>query len=164
MIIDIQAVAQTPEQKQEFMDSLNKYRIAAGSDPVKYDYYADSLAQLRIQTICSHLDDIDQEEYSANIRKYLHYNIDADYKTYEEFLIATKQDSIGWSSECAAHLSKWMSNNPASIHIKLFQGWKNSQDHWNVMLDSRLRRIALAWKYHNGQIVASLVIFDLDSN
>ena len=163
MIIDIQAVAQTPEQKQEFLDSLNKYRIAAGSNPVEYDYDADALAQTRVQTICKHLDDISEQEYNSDVRLHLHHDCEEDFKNYHSKVKSEKLDTLGRGGECSAYLTRWFSNNPASMHIKLFNGWKNSPDHFEAMMDSRYEYIALSWTYHKDQVVASLVMFQVKS-
>jgi hypothetical protein len=53
----------TTEDKLRFLDSLNKYRIEAGVQPLEYLFQEDSLARLRVSTIFRHIDSIGDQEW-----------------------------------------------------------------------------------------------------
>jgi len=156
----------TTEDKLRFLDSLNKYRILAGVEPLEYSFQEDSLAKLRTETIFKHVDSISEEEYRLNPLENLHFNFVEDIKKYITENI--HQDSVlYWSAECSARLSKL--NSPDDLIDELFQGWKNSKAHWKVMLDGRYTSISLFWHIDNYRhirkrkgTIAALVLFKKD--
>ncbi len=156
----------TSQDKLRFLDSLNKYRAIAGVEPLEYSFQEDSLAKLRTETIFKHIDSISEEEYRLNPLENLHFNFVEDIKKYITENI--HQDSVlYWSAECSARISKL--NNPDDLINELFNGWKNSKDHWKVMLDGRYTSISLSWHIDNYRnirkrkgTIASLVLFKKD--
>lgn len=154
--------------KLRFLDSLNKYRIQAGVKPLQYSFQEDSLAKLRSRTILNHLDSISEANYMSDWIEHLHYNFDFDMLDYDRKNVH-KDTVLCWTAECSARLSKFQKAD--DLINRLFQGWKNSKAHWEVMLDGRYEHIALNWIVDNQRhvrlqkgTIASLVLFSKDIN
>lgn len=154
----------TTEDKLRFLDSLNKYRIEAGVPVLEYSFQEDSLARLRTRTVFNYIDNISEDEYKLNSLENLHFNFVEDIKKY--IIENIHEDSVlYWSAECSARLSKL--NQADDLVNELFHGWKNSKEHWKVMLDDRYTSISLNWFIDNQRHIrirkgtfACLVLFD----
>jgi hypothetical protein len=153
----------TTEDKLRFLDSLNKYRILAGVEPLEYSFQEDSLSKYRTLTLFKHVDSISEEEYKSDITENQHHLFFEDVIKYEKRHIHI-DTVINWSAECSARLSKY--NIPDDLVNELFQGWKNSKAHWNMMLDPRFEFIVLDWFLDNQRHIklrkgtfSSLVLF-----
>ena len=156
----------TTEDKLRFLDSLNKYRIEAGVPALEYSFQEDSLARLRTRTVFNYIEQIGEDEYKLNPLENLHFNFVEDIKKY--IIENIHEDSVlYWSAECSAGLSKL--NQADDLVNELFNGWKNSKEHWKVMLDERYTSISLNWFIDNQRHIrirkgtfASLVLFKKD--
>ncbi len=153
----------TTQDKLRFLDSLNKYRILAGVEPLEYSFQEDSLAKLRTETIFKHIDSISEEEYKSDWMEHQHHRFIEDVRRYDKSNIH-KDTVINWSAECSARISKL--NNPDDLVDELFQGWKNSKAHWKMMLEPKFKYIVLDWFIDNQRhirqrkgTIASLVLF-----
>ena len=153
----------TREDKLRFLDSLNKYRLEAGVPPLEYSLQEDSLARLRTTTIFNHIDSISEEEYDSDWLEHLHYKFIEDVRKYDKQLVH-KDTVLNWSAECSARLSRLL--YPDDLIDELFHGWKNSKEHWKVMLDPKFKYIVLDWFIDNQRTMrnrkgtfASLVLF-----
>ena len=154
----------TTKDKLRFLDSLNKYRIEAGVQPLVYSFQEDSLARLRTTTIFNHVDSISEEEYTSDWLEHLHYKFIEDVRKYDKQLVH-KDTVLNWSAECSARLSRF--SYPDDLIDELFHGWKNSKEHWKVMLDPKFKYIVLNWFIDNQRTMrnrkgtfASLVLFN----
>ena len=154
----------TREDKLRFLDSLNKYRLEAGVPPLEYSLQEDSLARLRTTTIFNHIDSISEEEYDSDWLEHLHYKFIEDVRKYDKQLVH-KDTVLNWSAECSARLSRL--SYPDDLIDELFHGWKNSIEHWKVMLDPKFKYIVLNWFIDNQRTMrnrkgtfASLVLFN----
>lgn len=156
----------TTEDKLRFLDSLNKYRIEAGVPALEYSFQEDSLARLRTRTVFNYIEQIGEDEYKLNPLENLHFNFVEDIKKY--IIENIHEDSVlYWSAECSARLSKL--NQADDLVNELFHGWKNSKEHWKVMLDDRYTSISLNWFIDNERHIkirkgtfGSLVLFKKD--
>ena len=153
----------TTEDKLRFLDSLNKYRIEAGVNPLKYSFQEDSLARLRTTTLFKHIDSISEETYKSDIMEHNHFNFFEDTERYDKKNVHP-DTVLNWSAECSARLSKL--NQADDLIDELFHGWKNSKEHWKIMLDPRFDYIVLDWIIDNQRHIrlrkgtfASLVLF-----
>jgi hypothetical protein len=158
----------TTEDKLRFLDSLNKYRIEAGVQPLEYSFQEDSLARLRVGTIFRHIDSIGDQEWKKDIPEAQHYRFFEDIEQYDK--INVHPDTVlSWQGECTARLSKL--HNIKDLVDELFHGWKNSKEHWKIMLDPRFNYIVLDWFIDNQRHIrlqkgyfAALVLFNKDIN
>lgn len=154
----------TSEDKLRFLDSLNKYRIAAGVPALEYSFQEDSLAKLRTKTLFKHIDSISEETYNSDVMEHNHFNFIEDVLNYEKQHIHI-DTVVNWSAECSARLNKLYQVH--DMVDELFHGWKNSSEHWKIMLDARFKYIVLDWFIDNQRHIrlrkgtfASLVLFD----
>ena len=154
----------TTEDKLRFLDSLNKYRIEAGVAPLKYSFQEDGMAKLRTKTLFEHINSISEEEYKSDIMEHNHFNFFEDVLKYEDQYIPI-DTVVNWSAECSARLNRL--SYPNDLIDELFHGWKNSKEHWKIMLDPRFKYIVLDWIIDNQRHIrirkgtfASLVLFD----
>ena len=158
----------TKEDKLRFLDSLNKYRLEAGVQPLEYSFQEDSLARLRTRTLFKHIDSISEETYKSDIMEHNHYNFFEDVSKYDKEVVH-KDTVLSWSAECSARLSRL--SYPDDLIDEFFHGWKNSKEHWKIMLDPRFKYIVLDWIIDNQRHIrirkgtfASLVLFNKSFN
>jgi uncharacterized protein YkwD len=154
----------TTEDKLRFLDSLNKYRIEAGVPALEYSFKEDSLARLRTTTLFKHIDSISEETYNSDIMEHNHFNFLEDIKRYDKKNVHP-DTVLNWSAECSARLNRL--SYPNDLIDELFHGWKNSKEHWKIMLDPRFKYIVLDWIIDNQRHIrirkgtfASLVLFN----
>lgn len=149
--------------KLRFLDSINKYRIEKGIAPVTYSFHDDKLAKFRVKTIFKHIDSINEQEYQKNPVYHLHYNFEKNVRSYENKYVP--MDSvITRGGECSARYDKRL---PVFDIVKdVFEGWKNSPEHWAQMMNPDFTYIVLAWyvdkrdyEKQKGTVV-SLVLFN----
>ena len=126
--------------KLRFLDSLNTYRAIAGVPPLRYSFQEDSLAKLRVSSIYRHIDSIGEEEYKRDIIEHQHYNWEHDWHTYDKKNIHP-DTVLSHYAECTARLSKLFEYD--EMFDKLFQGWKNSSEHWKIMMSPKYEYITL---------------------
>lgn len=155
--------AQTTSEKLRFLDSLNKYRIQVGVRPMEYYFEADTLAKRRFETTSNHIDsmsydirDLPKTEFRANV----HYRFSEDEEWFNEKIVP--QDTTVTSiAECSGYLtiSNYLgfSDNIANA---MFLGWKKSEDHWNMMMDARLKYVAIYWSMTNNGFIPILIMLD----
>jgi len=158
----------TTKDKLRFLDSLNKYRIEAGVPALEYSFQEDSIARLRTRILFNHIDSISEETYNSDIMEHNHFNFLEDIKRYDKKNVHP-DTVLNWSAECSARLSRL--SYPDDLIDELFQGWKNSKEHWKIMLDPRFKYIVLDWLIDNQRHIrirkgtfASLVIFNKKFN
>lgn len=136
----------TKEDKLRFLDSLNAYRAEIGSIPLQYSFQEDSLARLRVATIFRHVDSISESEYKSDYVAALHYKFKDDIRDYDKKNVHP-DTVLAFHGECSARLSKL--SEPDDLISELFQGWKNSPEHWEMMLDSKYQHMMLYWFIDN---------------
>ena len=136
----------TTEDKLRFLDSLNKYRIEAGVPALEYSFQEDSLARLRVNTLLNHVETLSDEEYKSDWQNHLHFNLRKDIKAYDKSNVVI-DSFINMYGECAARLSRFSDTD--NMVDKLFQGWKNSKPHWELMLNPNYKTISLFWFIDN---------------
>lgn len=158
----------TTEDKLRFLDSLNKYRIEAGAPPVKYSFQEDSLARLRVSTIFRHIDSIGDQDWKKDVLEAQHYRFFEDIQQYDKSNVHP-DTVLSWQGECTARLSKLYKIE--DLVDELFHGWKNSPEHWKLMLDPKYEFIVLDWFIDNQRhprlqkgYFAALVLFSKDVN
>jgi uncharacterized protein YkwD len=152
----------TKQDKLRFLDSLNKYRELAGVKPLKYSFRQDTLASMRTETIFNHIDSISEDNYQSEILGHMHFNLRQDIKRFDKSHIPA-DSFIQMYGECSARLSKL--NLCKDLVSELFNGWKNSKEHWEIMLDPNYEYISLNWFIDNQRhirlrkgTIASLVL------
>lgn len=136
----------TTEDKLRFLDSLNKYRSEAGVAALEYSFQEDSLARLRVKTLLNHVETLSDEEYKSDWQNHLHFNLRKDIKAYDKSNVVI-DSFINMYGECAARLSRF--NEAEDLINELFQGWKNSKAHWELMLSPNYKTISLFWFIDN---------------
>ena len=154
--------------KLRFLDSLNTYRAIAGVPPLRYSFQEDSLAKLRVSSIYRHIDSIGEEEYKRDIIEHQHYNWEHDWHTYDKKNIHP-DTVLSHYAECTARLSKLFEYD--EMFDKLFQGWKNSSEHWKIMMSPKYEYITLHFALDNHKHLrlqkgyfAALVLFSKGVN
>jgi uncharacterized protein YkwD len=130
------------EDKLRFLDSLNKYRIEAGVPALEYSFQEDSLARLRVNTLFNHVESLSEEDYKSDWQNHLHFDLRKDIKAYDKSNVVI-DSFINMYGECAARLSRFSDTD--DMANKLFQGWKNSKPHWELMLSPNYKTISLFW-------------------
>jgi hypothetical protein len=158
----------TTFDKLRFLDSLNKYRALAGATPVKYSFQEDSLARLRVSTIYKHVDSIGEVEFRKNVVEHQHHNWEADWYSYDKKNVHP-DTVLAYYAECTARLHKLV--EVEDMVDKLFNGWKNSPEHWEVMMDSKYEYVTFDWFIDNQKhirlrkgVFSALVFFSKDIN
>jgi uncharacterized protein YkwD len=152
----------TQEEKQIFLDSMNKYRSMIGVKPVKYLKDVERLANTRIETIYNHLKDISdtisEKELRKNCLYHLHFGMYIDVGLFDIGLKMDKKKSylMPTPSECIAVFFKDESNMVES----LFNGWRGSPSHWGGMMGESNDTIALEMKKTDQGIIACLILFE----
>ena len=156
----------TLEMKMEFLALVNAERAKAGIRPYKYSFEADTLAKRRNQTVMTLIYTSDSVEKSREMRmtmeETLHYQADSDFVWFNREIVP--QDSTStWRSECAGSMIYPETKDYSDSHFlvyDLFNGWKNSPDHWKMIMEPKLQYMALSWSNKTGRIISHLVIFD----
>ena len=152
----------TQEEKQIFLDSMNKYRSMIGVEPVQYLKDVERLANVRIETIYNHLKEISDTTTVKELRKnclyHLHYGQTIDVRLFDIRLKMDKKKSylMPTSSECIAVFFQDDSNMVEA----LFNGWKGSPSHWGGMMDESNDTIAIEMKKTDQGIIACLILFE----
>ena len=136
----------TKDDKLRFLDSLNSYRKEIGAIPLQYSFQEDSLARLRVATIFKHVDSISESEYKSDYVAALHYKFKDDIRAYDKKNVHP-DTVLAFHGECSARLSKL--SDIDDLVSELFQGWKNSPEHWKMMLDSKYQHMMLYWFIDN---------------
>ncbi len=156
----------TAIDKLRFLDSLNKYRTLAGVKPLQYSFRQDSLAKIRTETIFNRIDSITEDDYKSEILSHMHFNLRKDIKRFDKSHIPV-DSFIQMYGECSARLNKL--NVCKDLISELFNGWKNSKEHWEIMLDPNYEYISLNWFIDNHRhirlrkgTIASLVLIKYD--
>ena len=151
----------TQEEKQIFLDSMNKYRSMIGVKPVQYLKDVERLANVRIETIYNHLKDISdtisEKELRKNCLYHLHYGMYLDVRLFDVRLEMNKKKDyrMPTPSECIALFFQDDSNMVEA----LFNGWKGSPSHWGGMMDESNDTIAIEMKKTDQGIIACLILF-----
>ena len=82
----------TQEEKQIFLDSMNKYRSMIGVKPVQYLKDVERLANVRIETIYNHLKDISDTISEKELRKNCLYHL--EYRNDKIKYVSLAKDEI----------------------------------------------------------------------
>lgn len=151
----IHAISQTLEDKQNFLQELNRYRREAGVGELSYAFEADTLARLRLNTINDRLDSVGENWHDEWLEN-LHWKSDRDFCRYNVENVP-QDTTITWTGECSARLGLY--HMRMTFWNVLFNGWKNSKEHWKLMMEPELKYIAIGWKKGNG-LIGVLVMFD----
>jgi uncharacterized protein YkwD len=152
----------TQSEKMIFLDSINKYRIKGGIAPLQYLSDAERFANVRLETIYNHLNDINvsvnHKQFRNNHLFHLHYGLLEDAFYFNETLRNNRKKNyiMITPSECIA---LFFQDEENMLH-SLFNGWKNSPSHWNGMMDESYDTVALEMKKTNQGIIACLVLFE----
>lgn len=158
MTVSVPLFSQTLEDKQNFLQELNRYRREAGVEELSYAFEADTLARLRLNTINDRLDSVGEnwhDEWMEN----LHWKSDRDFCRYNVENVP-QDTTITWTGECSARLGFY--HMRMTIWKVMFDGWKNSKEHWKLMMEPELKYIAIGWKKGNG-LIGVLVMFDKEA-
>jgi uncharacterized protein YkwD len=153
----------TQEEKQIFLDSMNKYRLMIGLKPVQYLKDVERLANVRIETIYNHLKEISDTTTVKELRKsclyHLHFGMYLDVRRFDVRLEMNKKKNYSMISpgECIALFFQDESNMVEA----LFNGWKGSPSHWDAMMDESNDTIALEMKKTDKGIIACLILFTI---
>ena len=158
----------TASDKLRFLDSLNYYRAKSGVPLLKYSFQEDSLAKLRVVTIYRHIDSLHKADIKYDYLKELHFRYDEDILSYDKKNVHP-DTVLAWQGECSAHLSRFKSSSDWTMD--LFNGWKNSPAHWEMLMESKYEYAVLHlysdtdryFKFRLGSI-ASLVLFSKGIN
>lgn len=153
----------TPADKLRFLDSLNYYRAEYGSPPLCYSFQEDSLARLRVATIYHHIDSLENASITFDIMEALHFRYDEDIRAYDKNNVHP-DTVLAWQGECSARLSRFKASNDWTN--ELFQGWKKSPAHWEMLMDSKYEHAIIHlysdteryFKFRKGSF-ASLLLF-----
>lgn len=153
----------TQEEKQIFLDSMNKYRLMIGLKPVQYLKDVERLANVRIETIYNHLKEISDTTTVKELRKnclyHLHFGMYLDISLFDVRLEMNKKKNYSMISpgECIALFFQDESNMVEA----LFNGWKGSPSHWDAMMGESKDTIALEMKKTDKGIIACLILFTI---
>ena len=153
----------TEYDKLRFLDSLNYYREKSGVPLLKYSFQEDSLAKLRVATIYRHIDSLHNADVKYDYMEELHFRFDEDIKSYDKNNVH-RDTVLAWQGECSAHLSRFKTSSDWTMD--LFNGWKNSPAHWEMLMESKYEYAVLHlysdtdryFKFRLGS-VASLILF-----
>lgn len=160
--VSVNAGVLTKEDKRIFLDSMNKYRSMIGVKPVQYLNDAERLANVRIETIYTHLKEISttisEKELRNNRLYHLHYGVYIDSELFNIRLRNDKRKNYVMitPSECIALFFK----SEANMVEALFNGWKGSPSHWGGMMGETYDTIALEMKKTDQGIIACLILFE----
>lgn len=152
-----------PSDKLRFLDSLNYYRAKIGAPVLRYSFQEDSLARLRVATIYRNLDSLHKASIKYDYMEALHFRFDEDILSYDKKNVHP-DTVLAWQGECSAHLSRFKTSSDWTMD--LFNGWKNSPAHWEMLMESKFEYAVLHlysdtdryFKYRLGS-VASLILF-----
>ena len=155
--------ALTPSDKLRFLDSLNYYRAKIGAPMLRYSFQEDSLARLRVATIYRNLDSLHKASIKYDYMEALHFRFDEDILSYDKKNVHP-DTVLAWQGECSAHLSRFKTSSDWTMD--LFNGWKNSPAHWEMLMESKYEYAVLHlytdtdryFKFRLGS-VASLILF-----
>jgi hypothetical protein len=132
----------TSFDKLRLLDSINRYRALKDIPLLSYSFQEDSLARLRISTIYNHVDSIGEVEFRKNVIEHQHYNWEADWYSYDKKNVHP-DTVLSYYAECTARLHKLVEVD--DMVDNLFNGWKNSPEHWEAMMDSKYEYITFYW-------------------
>jgi uncharacterized protein YkwD len=151
----------TLEDKMEILDSLNKYRVEAGLSPFRYSFEYENLSRQRTQSIKEHLDTLSKELFMSDSRKALHFNFKKDICFFNSVNLPNNV-KFGLKGECSAIIPPYIENEECVE--KFFNGWKNSQPHWEAIMNEEFTFVTIDWIETKNGIVASLNLFYLQDH
>lgn len=147
----------TQTEKQIFLDSLNKYRLAKGLKKVQYSIDAERLSKIRTQTIYKHLKGLDSSEFVNNYRSHLHFGLYNDYLDFNTKLELYGNYKMPIVLENVIFIPR---KEVEDLLSKCFEGWKNSPGHWGAMMSEDIDHISLIIDKNDLGIIADLILFD----
>jgi hypothetical protein len=151
----------TQEEKQIFLDSMNKYRLAKGLKRVEYYPDIENLAKIRIKTISKHrkevLSSITKEEYRKNHLYHLHFGLYEDMELFNINLKSNRKKNYIMAIP-SENIALFFENDGQLIY-SLFDGWKHSPSHWDAMMKETIDTVALEMGETDVGIIACLVLF-----
>lgn len=144
------------KEKLALLDSMNNYRTELGLKKVQYSVAVEELTKVRTKTIYNHLKKLTQEEYVK------HYQI----HSHEGFWLDSFSFSTGLKVKHSKYLMDAISENVCYFMgytdrvIPLsFEGWKNSESHWNAMMSEDIDHISLHYEKSDIGIIAVMILF-----
>ena len=146
----------TQEEKQIFLDSMNKYRLAKGLKKVQYSIDAEKFAKIRTQTIYNHLKGLDSSEFVNNYKSHLHFGSYNEYLEFSTKLALYGSYSITLAFENVIFIPR---KEVVDLSSTCFEGWKNSPAHWEAMMSESINHMSLIIDNNELGIVATLFLF-----
>lgn len=146
----------TQTEKQIFLDSLNKYRLAKGLKKVQYSIDAERFAKIRTQTIYNHLKGLDSSEFVNNYKSHLHFGLYNDYLDFNTKLELYGNYKMPIALENVIFIPRKEVDN---LITRCFNGWKDSPGHWSAMMSESIDSISLNCETTNIGIIADLILY-----
>ncbi len=151
----------TNADKLALLDSLNTYRIMEGLPKFEYSFEFESLSQQRTQSVKNHLDTLPKEAFDSNPRKALHFNFKNDICFFNSLGLPSNI-KFGLKGECSAIIPVFTENEECVVEF--FNGWKNSKDHWDGIMNPEFKYITVDWIETKNGIIACLNLFYLQDH
>lgn len=149
------------EDKMSLLDSLNKYRVMAGLPEFTYSFEYEALSQQRTESVKNHLDTLSKDGFLSNSRKALHFNFKRDICEFNSVNLPNTI-KFGLKGECSAVIPSYTEYEECVKDF--FTGWKNSEDHWNAIMNGEFKYITVDWIETKNGIVACLNLFYLQDH
>lgn len=149
------------EDKVRLLDSLNKYRVMAGLSEFTYSFEYEELSRQRTESVKNHLDTLPKIEFLKNSRKALHFNFKKDICEFNSVNLPNSV-KFGLKGECSAVIPSFTEYEECVAEF--FNGWKNSEEHWNAIMNSEFKYITVDWVETKNGIVACLNLFYLQEH
>lgn len=154
------AFAQSKQEKIDFLDMVNEHRFFADMPLYVYSSEADTLAKKRLETLKMHIDSVGFSGVRSNVREALHHRSDEDFAEFSKTFLHPSDSVLGWNSECSLLLMGSDSSDVPNPVRMSFRMWKNSPDHWSGIMDKDFKRLAFAYEFYEGGMIAVLVLWE----
>lgn len=147
------------KDKISIVDSINAYRIQLGLAPITYFVEMEKLPIIRTTSIYTHLKTLksfESDEFKKHISKHLHVHFHHDQLSFHIKLVRTKSKyTMPFAMENVAFLVGHAKN----VHLIMFEGWKNSSEHWNAMMSSSINSITMHFSSTDIGIIGDMILF-----
>jgi len=146
----------TLQDKLILLDSMNKYRTQLGLKKVKYSVAVEELTKIRTKTIYNHLKTLTQDEYVKNYKVHTHEGFWLDSFTFSTGLKVKHSKYL--MDAISENVCYFMGYTDRVIPLS-FEGWKNSESHWNAMMSEDIDHISLHYEKSDIGIIAVMILF-----